>query len=93
MVDLAAEDDEHAEAGRVVARGDRDGVDEVRRAVGARRRGGADRAGEDDGRLGVVDDVAEHRGLFERVGAVRDDDADPAPRGVARGAADLELLA
>ncbi len=92
VVDLAAEDDEHAQAGGVVAGGDRDGVHEVRRAVGARGGGGPDRAGEDDGRLGVADDVAEHRRLLERVGAVRDDDADAAPRGVAGGAADLELL-
>ena len=44
------------------------------------------------GRLGVVDDVAEHRRLLQRVGAVGDDDADPAARGVAGAAADLQLV-
>ena len=47
-------------------------------APGRARR--ADRAGEDDRRLGVADDVAQHRRLLERVGAVRDDDAHAAPR-------------
>jgi hypothetical protein len=39
-----------------------------------------------------VQDVAEHRGLLEHVGAVRDDDADPAPGRVARRAADAQLV-
>ena len=61
--------------------------------VGAGGAGRADRAGEDDRRLGVVQDVAEHRGLLEHVGAVGDDDADAAAGGVARLAADAQLVA
>jgi hypothetical protein len=71
---------------------DADGVDEVGGTVGARGRGGPDGAGEDDRRVGVVQDVAEHRGLLEHVGAVGHDHPDAAARGVAGGAADPQLV-
>ena len=92
VVDLAAEHDQDPQAGGGLAGRDADGVAEVGRAVGARRRGGADGAGDHDRRLGVVDHVAQHRRLLQRVGAVGDDHADAAPGGVARLAADVQLV-
>ena len=65
---------------------------EVGRTVGARRRRGTDRAGEHDRRLGVVEHVAQHGRLLQRVGAVGHHHADPAARGVARLAADAQLV-
>ena len=60
--------------------------------VRPRRRGGPDRAGEHDGGLGVVEKVAQHGRLLERVGAVGDHHSRPAAGRVAGFAADLELV-
>ena len=91
-MDLATEDDQYAKSGGVLAGGDTDGVNEVCRSVGSRCAGGSDRASKNNRRLGVADDVAKHCRLFQRVGPVRDDDADPTPGRVARCSADLKLL-
>ena len=91
-MDLATEDDQHAKPGGVLAGGDANGVNKVCRPVGSRRAGCSDRAGKNNRCFGVADDVPKHCRLFERVGPVRDDDADPTPGRVARCSADLKLL-
>ena len=51
-----------------------------------------DRAGDDDRRSRAVQQVAQHRGLLERVGAVREHDAAPGGGLGGRGAGDLERV-
>jgi hypothetical protein len=91
-VQLAAEGHEDAEPGGLGCSCGRDGVGEVCRAIGAGRARRADRARQDDRLDAAVQDVAQHRRLLERVGAVRDDDAAPGGRLGKGGAGDLERV-
>src|SRR5918992_578700 len=69
-----------------------DGVEQVRRAVRAAGRRWPDRARDDDRRLAAVQQVAQHRGLLERVGSVGDDDAAAAGGLGGGGARDVERV-
>jgi hypothetical protein len=89
-MDAAGEGDEHAEPGGLVRRRDRHGVEQVGRAVGAGRAGGAHRAGEHDGRIARVEEIGEEGDLLERVRPVGDHDAASSVRLDLRGAGEGE---
>ena len=89
---LSAEHHERPEAFRGARPGHCDGVDEVAWAVRARVRPRSDRAGEDDRRLAVVDEIAQQRGLLQGVGPVGDDDSAPAAPLLRRGARDRQRI-
>ena len=74
-VDLAVQHDERTLSVRFGAGGKSHGVEEVQGAVGGQRRRGTHRARQDDGLFALYDKMQEVRRLFERIRAVRDDDA------------------
>ncbi|HMS71946.1 MAG TPA: hypothetical protein PKB03_02835 [Baekduia sp.] len=64
VVDFTAENDERAKPSGVGACCDACCVDDVGRAVGPGGRRGPNRTGEHNRRIGVVQNIAEHRRLF-----------------------------
>ena len=77
---LARERDDRAEAGGGRIAGGADGVEQVRGPVRSGRRRRPHRAGDHDRCVGAVQQVAQHGGLLQRVGAVREHDSAPRRR-------------
>ncbi len=89
-VHLVGEDDEHPQATGRCVDGDAHGGEQVGGAVGPWAARGAHRAGDDDRRLDLAEQVEQVGGLLDRVGPLGDDDAArPGGDRVVGGPADL----